>query len=180
MIRLRRHRGRLSSTLSSNGSSFNARRFLKLFIMSISFLILYLPVTLAYFYLNLPIPLVPYSWSRVHAPESWKPIIYLTTLQKPRLQYYGWTPIAMGFFVFLYYGMNNEAIDMYRKFIGKLGFARIWPSLLQPREIQRRASTSRTSWTSHFDLVSKAVHYFDSARKQSQATSTTDGTRSEP
>jgi pheromone a factor receptor len=182
IVRLRKHRGRLSSTLSSNGSSFSARRFLKLFIMSTSFLVIYLPVTIAFFYLNLPLPLIPYSWSRVHDPKSWNPVIYLTTASYGgggSLQYYGWSPIAMGFFVFFYYGLNNEAIDMYRNFVGSLGFARIWPSLLQPREIHRRGSTSSTSWNSHFDLVSKAMHYFDGGRKHSQATSTIDGTRSE-
>lgn len=179
ILRLRKHRGRLSSTLSSNGSSFNARRFMKLFIVALSFLVIYLPVTMVFFYLNLPLPLTDYSWSRVHDPETWFPILYYTLAQAPGLQYYGWSPVLMGFFVFLYYGMSNEAIDMYRKFVGRIGFAKIWPSLLQPRVIQRRGSTSRSSWTGHFDLVSKALHYFDGGRKASQATTASERTRSD-
>lgn len=172
-LRLRKHRGRLSSTLSSNGSGFNARKFMKLFFMSIFIIILYTPVTLAFLYFNLPLPLIPYSWSRVHNPETWDPILYFTTAQFNRLQYYGWTPVVTGGFIFAYYGMNNEAIDMYRKFVGKwMGLGKIWPSLLQPREVQRRNNSSRASWAARLDLVGKAIHYFDGVRKNSQATST--------
>lgn len=151
---------------------------MKLFIVALSFLVIYLPVSMAFFYLNLPLPLKDYSWSRVHDLSTWSPILYYTLAQAPGLQYYGWSPVLMGFFVFLYYGMNNEAIDMYRKFVGSLGAKKIWPGLMQPREIQRR-STSHSSWTGHFDLVGKALHYFDGGRKTSQTTMASEGMRSD-
>jgi pheromone a factor receptor len=137
-------------------------------------IVVYTPMTVAFFYFNLPLPLEPYSWSRIHNPAKWNPIILLTTATVyRRLQYYGYTPIAMSYLIFAYYGCNNEAIDMYRKFAGKYFFlAKIWPSLLEPRVVQRRGSASRTSWVSHIDLVTKAIHYFGGVRKHSQATST--------
>jgi len=79
----------------------------------------------------------------------------------------------MSYLIFAYYGCNNEAIDRYRRIAGKYFFlAKIWPKLLEPRVIQRRGSASRTSWVSHIDLVTKAIHYFDDVRKHSLATST--------
>jgi pheromone a factor receptor len=165
----------LSKTLSSTGSGLSAQRFLKLFFMASSFLLIYLPVTLYFFYLNLPIPFTPYSWSRLHAPESWDPIVFYTTATFPRTQYNGWVGVAMGFLCFIFYGMNNEAIDIYKSWSIKLGFATLFPRLLQPREIERRGSsssgTAKASWTHHFDLVSKTLHYLDGSRKSSQTSS---------
>ncbi|PSS22506.1 hypothetical protein M430DRAFT_74854, partial [Amorphotheca resinae ATCC 22711] len=129
IYRLYKHRGMLSKTLSSTGSGLSAQRFLKLFFMASSFLLIYLPVTLYFFYLNLPIPFTPYSWSRLHAPESWDPIVFYTTATFPRTQYNGWVGVAMGFLCFIFYGMNNEAIDIYKSWSIKLGFATLFPRL---------------------------------------------------
>jgi hypothetical protein len=140
--------------------------------MASSFLVVYFPVNAYIFYLNLPSPFIPYSWSRVHAPELWDPIIYYTTASQPTLQYFNWCGIAMAFLAFFFYGMSNDAIDLYKGWAVKLGFTKCFPSLARPREVEvRRGSASRGSWSSHFDLVSKAIHYFDTARKGSQATS---------
>jgi pheromone a factor receptor len=165
-IRLGRLRGQLSSTLSSNGSGYTSRRFLKLFIMSLSMLVIYLPLTLFFFYLNLPLPMEPYSWSRVHDPVSWDPIIYFVTSDYPKVQYYGWSPVTFGCFIILYYGLNDEAVEMYRHFLCVCGLGKIWPSLKEPRQPRRRGK----SWSSHLDLVGKAAQWFD-GRKASQASS---------
>jgi hypothetical protein len=171
MIRLRRHRGTLTSTLSSNGSSFTAQKFIKLFAISLSFLLIYLPVTLAFFYFNLPLPIHAYSWHTVHNPDIWSTILLFPDTEFPRLPYYSWPVIVMGFFSFLAFGMSNEAMEMYRKGALNCGLGKIWPGFRQPRVLNRRANTSRSSWTSHLDVVSKALHYFDGNRKQSQSTS---------
>lgn len=168
IVRLRRHRGTLSSTLSSTGSSFTARKFMKLFIITLSLLILYLPVTLAFFYFNLPLPLIPYSWSRVHDPKVWPVVFFLTDADFPRTPYYGWPSIGMSIASFLFFGLNSEAIDIYRKFAVKTGLAYLWPSLRESR-LDRRRNSSSGSWRSHFDVIGKALAYFDSARKMSGA-----------
>jgi len=168
--RLRKHHGQLSNTLSSSGSGYNARRFMKLFIMALCLCFVYLPVNMYWFYNNLPVPPEPYSWSEVHNPTTWSTILFVTTDLSPDPQYYNWPAIGMGYFVILFYGLNNEAIDIYKGWLIKCGLGKIFPSLLKPREVSRRGSTSRFSWSSNFDVVGKAVHFFDGHRKSSQDT----------
>lgn len=175
MIRLRRHRGNLTTTLSSSGSSFTARRFMKLFFLCMLFFILQLPATIAFFYFNVRnnLPFRAYSWSQIHDPTIWPLIIYFTTPDYPLLQYYGWPPLILGLGVFLFYGLNNEAIDRYRHIAIFCRLERIWPSLTQPREARRRGSDSRSSWATHLDFIGKAVRYFDDARKHSHSSTVT-------
>ena len=66
VFRLRKYRGQLSTTLSSTGSGLDASKFMKLFLMSCSIFVLYLPNTCYFFYLNIPVRLAPYSWSTTH------------------------------------------------------------------------------------------------------------------
>ncbi|KAH8590009.1 pheromone A receptor-domain-containing protein [Bisporella sp. PMI_857] len=169
LIRLRRHRGNLSSTLSSSGSRFTARRFMKLYFICILFFVIQLPPILAFFYFNLKnfLPLQQYSWSQAHDPKVWPLIIYFTAKDYPLLQYYGWPATFLGLAIFIFYGMNKEAIERYRAFVVFIGLGKFWPSLKQPMESRRRGSTSRTSWISKIDLVGKAVRYCDSSRKHS-------------
>jgi pheromone a factor receptor len=173
IFRLRKHRGQLSGTLSSTGSGLDARKFLKLFFMSCSILLVYLPVECYFFYFNMPDPFVPYSWSRIHDPASWNLVLYFHTSEEPAAQFLSWPGVSIGFLVFLWYGLNIEAIEKYIYCAVKCGFARIWPILTEPYQPRRRGSAggSRTTWTSHFDVISKAVQYLDGARKQSQVTS---------
>ena len=173
MVRLARHRGNLTSTLSNSGSSFTARRFMKLFFLCLLFFILQLPAAFAFFYFNVrdSYPYRAYSWNRVHDPTIWPFIIYFTTTDYPLLQYYGWPPLMLGVGVVLFYGMNNEAVDRYRRCAVFCGLGKIWPSLTQPRKPKRRGSKSRSSWISHIDVVEKAVRYFDSVRKHSHSSS---------
>lgn len=75
----------------------------------------------------------------------------------------------------MFFGFTDDAIDTYRKWLVWFGFGLVWPSLKEPREVRLRrrgrGSGSRSgSWTSHFDLVSKAMKHVDGGRKQSQAT----------
>ena len=151
-------------------------KFVKLGLLSGCLLLIYLPITFYYLYLDIPPTWLPYSYSRIHDPQVWSVILLLHTGDYPGLQYDGWVAITLGFLICCFFGLNKKARDMYRGFLVKCGCGKIWPSLREPSQ-HRRGSTSRSSWTSHFDLVSKAVHYFDGSRKASQVT--TGGHRSE-
>ncbi len=141
--------------------------------ISLSLLCIYFPIQCTFVYRAIPLPLEPYSWSRVHDPASWNPILYYHTSDAPLLQYNNWGSIGMGLVMFLYFGFNDESIDTYRRWMVKIGFGKVWPSLKEPR--RRRGSSSmgsRGSFGSHFDLVGEAMRYFDgSARKESRVTS---------
>ncbi|PBP19916.1 pheromone receptor a [Diplocarpon rosae] len=180
LVRLRRHRQTISAALTSTGSGLPPRKFVKLVLISMSLIIIYLPVQAVFIWYATPTTLVPYSWARVHNPATWDPILFIHTEDQPTLQWNGWAGIATALMMFLYFGFNDDAVDTYRKWLVYGGAGRIWPSLKMSRE-QRRGSAggsatlgSRGSFISHFDLVSKAMKYVDgNMRKNSHATSTT-------
>ena len=174
MYRLRKLRTDLSRALSSSNSGFTARRYLKLFIIACFLLVVLVPIEAYCFYVNIPKTINNYSFSRTHDPLAWNAVVFFSTSDIPNLQYYGWFTIALCFQVFAFFGFTNESIDSYRKGLVRLGFGFIWPSLKESRESRRlrmlseRGSTSTLS--GHFDLVGKALKYFEGSRKSSQAT----------
>ena len=139
--------------------------------MSFTLLVLYTPVSIYFFYVNLNIEWLPYSWSAVHDPSRWD-VIYLPELGVRTFD--AWVSIAMALFVFAYFGMGGDAVETYRKWMVKIGLGSCFPSLKQRRK--RQVSAGERSWTSQFSLVSRAKHYFDASRKTSNATATTLGT----
>lgn len=83
--------------------------------------------------------------------------------------------------MFAFFGFNDDAVDTYRGILVRCGAGRVWPRLKMSRE-QRRASEtmvnntmdSRGSFKSQFDIVGKAMKYFDAgAKKDSHATGVT-------
>jgi pheromone a factor receptor len=170
--RLRKHRGRLSKTLSRTGSGLDARKFLKLFLMVLVVLLLYLPILCYFFYTNWPAPFYPYSFARTH-PKTWGAILYLHIAEFPAFQYWNWSPITLAFLLFFWYGITNEAINSYREGLVKIGFGKIWPILREPyvpRRSTNGSSPSRASWLNKFDMVSKAVSYMDTVKKDTTNT----------
>jgi pheromone a factor receptor len=148
-----------------------AKKFIKMILIAFSLLIIYLPVQAVFFVRMLPPELIKYSWSRIHEPASWYPVLFFHTSDFPAYQYYGWASVAWNTTIFLFFGFNDEAIDIYRGWMVKCGLGKIWPSLKEPRQVRRPGSPSRTSLSSRFDLVGRAMHYFDvNARKESQTT----------
>lgn len=120
------------------------------------------------FFKVLPIELVPYSWSRVHDPTIWNPIEYFHTGDYPSIQYNGWAGIGVAFFLWAFFGFNDDAVDTYRSWMVKIGLAHFWPSLKDSREARqamrssrRGSSITRFSLSSNLDLVGKVMKYFD-------------------
>lgn len=180
LIRLHKHRRTISAALTTTGSGLAPRKFIKLVIISLSLIIIYLPVQTVFVWYAIPKTFVPYSWSRVHNPVTWNPILFIHTENLPSVQWNGWAGIAMATMMFLFFGFNDDAVDSYRKWLVMLGAGRVWPSLKLSREARRGSAGgsatlgSRGSFISHFDLVGKAMKYFDeSVRKNSHATNTT-------
>ena len=67
--------------------------------------------------------------------------------------------------------MNNEAVDIYCALLVKCGFGKLWPSLTQPRQQppRRGSAESTASWHSRFDVVGKAMHYFENGSRKGSA-----------
>ncbi|KAG0652332.1 Pheromone a factor receptor [Hyphodiscus hymeniophilus] len=144
MLRLRRHHGRLSSTLSRTSSGLDAGKFLKLFTMTVVLLIIYLPVLGYFFYTNVRGGFGPYSYSRIHNPMIWNQIIYFHTADYPETQYWAWFPITFAYILFFWYGLTYEAIECYRRTLAFCGFAKIWPSLNHPHQSKSSSYTMST------------------------------------
>lgn len=170
IIRLRKHRGVLSNTLSSTGSGLSARRFLKLFFLSGCILVVYLPVTLYFFYLDVDYPYSAYSWSRVHDPAVWYQVPYLTTDMSPQTQYTGWVGVVMACFLIIVYGLGTESKEIYKSWLVGWGLGRIFPQLLKARELPIHGldSSLTSNRASRFDIVTRAMQYYDVVRKGSQ------------
>ncbi|CAG8955967.1 hypothetical protein HYFRA_00008821 [Hymenoscyphus fraxineus] len=171
---LYRYRSTISITLASSGSGMNSRYFVKVTMIAIVLLLLWIPCQFYYLKLQIPPFIHAYSWSAIHDPEVWNPIAYYPTALNTQLQYNGWSDVAVSFVFFCFFGFNNDAIDTYREWMVKLGFAKCFPSLTEPRHPPTRhgSSVSGSSLGERLDIVGKAMRFFDGSRKGSQATDT--------
>ncbi|KAF8861901.1 STE3-domain-containing protein [Acephala macrosclerotiorum] len=168
LFRLRKHRRTISSALTSTGSGFAARKYIKLVLITLSLIVIYLPIQMVLFFKVLPTDLVSYSWSRVHDPTIWNPIEYFHTGDYPNIQYNGWAGVGVAFLLWAFFGFNDDAVDTYRLWMVKMGLAHFWPSLKNTREARRAMRNSRrgssvtgVSLSSSLDLVGKVMKYFD-------------------
>ncbi|KAI9050143.1 hypothetical protein LZ554_006284 [Drepanopeziza brunnea f. sp. 'monogermtubi'] len=180
LTRLYKHRRTISAALTSTGSGLAPRKFIKLVIISLSTMLIYLPVQSVFIWLAIPTSFVRYSWARVHNSVTWKPVLFIHTENQPSLQWNGWGGIAMAFSMFLFFGFNDDAVDSYRKWLVMCGAGKIWPSLKLSRDERHHGSgtfNSRgSSFGSRFDLVGKAMKYLDGdKRKDSQASTAMGG-----
>ncbi|KAF7913072.1 uncharacterized protein EAF01_002093 [Botrytis porri] len=192
IYRLRRHRTNFTSTLSSSSAGLSPRRFFKLFSMSLMLLLIYFPVVIYYFYLNVSWPLHAFSWSYVHDPSYWPSIIFWRIADAPKgMQYDAWNWVALAFLIVVFWGCNSEGMEIYRRGLCKLGLARCWPRLrmsMHERKMEKMERNSRIgmssgslngSWAGKFDLITKTIHYFEDQEaksgKQSVTTTTTLG-----
>ena len=89
--------------------------------------------------------MLPYSWDLVHGPQ-WEDIMLIPT--DGSVKYDCWIQIALGFGVFVFFGLGHEAQTMYRKWLLKAGFGRVFPVL--HRQPTRRAILPTSSQTKSF------------------------------
>ena len=123
---MRRYRKEFSGVLSSSNSSMTKSRFLRLFILSMITLAIVLPVDIYVLYTNASFPLLPYSWAAVHGPD-WSTIEFVPA--DGVIPFDRWIMIASGFIIFPFFGLGQDAQIMYRKWLLKLGFGKIFPRL---------------------------------------------------
>lgn len=161
VYRLYRYRQEFSRLLQA--SNTNKSRFLRLFVMSLVLILAILPLQLYIFVLNVDRPRTHYSWREVH-DSSWNAITMVPSNGAVAIDH--WVRIVCGFLVFIFFGFGTDAVSMYRSWLVKLGFAKVFP-----RHNGCHSSISRQgrSWTSY---GSKAKSTLSSER--SHDTSNTD------
>lgn len=124
------------STTNSRATSRTRRAKRRLYFMTLSILVPYLPLMLLYFVNNVRylLPLDPYDFSAIHGGDvtgqPWNSIVLLPS------KAIDWASMNDRFSamltaipVFGFFGMSKEALNMYRVYLVALGFGRIWPVL---------------------------------------------------
>jgi pheromone a factor receptor len=170
IYRLRKYRSQFNRIISNSSSSstLTASRFFRLFFMSVTIILFYAPVNIYFFYENVNITWFSYDWDIIHDPEHWNTIVYLPALGYRTFDRY--CDIFMSFFVFVFFGLGGDAVDVYRKWMLKVGLGRVFPSLKHELKPNRSGS-----WTSKFSVISRAKSYFDKNQSTNSHTGLTSG-----
>ncbi len=145
VFRLLKYRQRFSTILASSPSSLNKTRFLRLFILSTTLIVIFLPIAIYVFTRNLGYPRYPYSWSNVHGSQ-WSTLIIRVQTQGI-VNFDRWLNIGIGYAAFLFFGYGKDATMMYRSWLLKLGFGHVFSKLNHPHlnSSVRAGSSARVS-----------------------------------
>lgn len=127
---MHKYRKEFSAILTSSSSNLTKSRFLRLFIMSLTLIIIFLPCQFYILYRNATFPHLPYSWTAIHGPMWWD-VTLIPTFGVVAFDH--WIQLAVGYAVFLFFGMGADAMRMYRNWLLKMGFGRIFPNLYRQR-----------------------------------------------
>jgi pheromone a factor receptor len=124
--RLIKYRRQVSSMLSSPHSRYNQSQFIRLFAMATALIVIFLPVALYIFALNLSFPAMrkTYSWSRVH---NWTPAYLMHSYGGETFDC--WVEVVTGYVVFVAFGFGRDALLTYRRVLRYLGLGKIFPRL---------------------------------------------------
>lgn len=114
---MRTYRREFSSIITASKSNMTESRFIRLFLLSSALVLVFLPLQLYVLYHNASVSLLPYSWAEVHGYD-WMDVVKQPTHGVVPLD--RWITIVLGIFVFLFFGLGNDATKMYRKWWLKL------------------------------------------------------------
>ena len=162
---MHKYRKEFSAILTSTTSNLTKSRFVRLFLMSLTLVVIFLPCQFYILYRNATFPHLPYSWAAIHGP-MWSDITLIPTHGVVTFDH--WIQLAIGYAVFLFFGMGADATKMYRKWLLKLGFGHIFPGL--NRQLPLRAPDTTGSHPSSFG--SRARFFFNRKLSISSKTST--------
>lgn len=128
LYRLQKYRSQFGEIVNSSHSNLNKSRFLRLFFLMFTMLIIIFPIQcfVVYWNTNLSLPWHTYSWTAVHGP-------WFNHINK--VPSYGqaffdrWVPTAASFLVFVFFGCGKDAKELYRSYLRFLGLGHWFPSL---------------------------------------------------
>ncbi len=169
VVRLLKYRQQFSTILASSHSKLNKTRFLRLFILSTTLIVIFLPIAIYIFTRNLGYPRTTFSWSQVHGPEWSKLIVRVPT--QGTVNFDRWLNVGIGYMAFLFFGFGSDATQMYRSWLLKLGLGHLFPKLNHPhlKSSNPGRSSARTSNATKIgSMSSRAKLIFH--RKQSAKT----------
>jgi pheromone a factor receptor len=137
----------LRANTEANARAQRTKR--RLYQMALSIIVPYVPLQMVFFIINMRetlLMLEPYDYYSLHVdtnPYPWSAIIMIpswmldfASMNQP------WVPILTVIPIVLFFGMTNEAIDMYRKCLLWVGFSRCFPSFKETYDSNRTRDTS--------------------------------------
>lgn len=145
MHRYRSEFGRLLAISNTTKS-----RFLRLFILSIMLILVFLPLQIYTFTRNLEYGVIGYHWSWTH-PEGWGFIQIMPTFGV--VFWDKWIQGGSGILLFFLFGIGDDALKMYRLWLRKCGFGKIFPAIKSDGPIRGFSFGMVGAWSS---LNSKA------------------------
>jgi pheromone a factor receptor len=168
LVRFYKHQKAIGRILLNSGSGFRIRPYITMVIITLSLVVIYLPVQMIFTRQVIPASLNRYSWTEVHNNKNFAPV-FVHTGEAPMLQYRGWTPIATLQLLWAFYGFDDHAMEFYRWTLIKLGFAYFWPKLMytkQQRESLRQATGAEICpcigrLCRMFNVVNMVMKYFN-------------------
>jgi pheromone a factor receptor len=113
--RLIKYRQQFAIILAASTSSMTKSRFIRLFALSTSLILIYLPLSIFTFRKSASFPRQAYSWKRVHS-VGWSTIIILQPGQIDGA-FDSWIQIGTAFLVFPFFGLGQDAKALYRSWM---------------------------------------------------------------
>ncbi|CAD0099086.1 unnamed protein product [Aureobasidium mustum] len=123
IIRLHKYRSSFDSILASSNTTRS--RFFRLFAVSSILILGITPVQIYIIVTQYPHQTLPFNFSTVHNPTTWNSSIVMPS----SVLYDRWLNLACGFLVFLFFGLGEDAKNMYREWLLKVGLGRVFPVL---------------------------------------------------
>jgi pheromone a factor receptor len=135
--------------------------------MATTLLLVYTPISIYFFYVNVDIVWLSYDWDAIHYPyKMWLLPVFLPATGGRGFD--RWIGSMMSLFIFLYFGLAVDAEEIYRLWLLNLGFGRLFPGL-------KVRSAKERSWLNRLSLTRRVRLYFEStAAKPSTTTAQSD------
>lgn len=101
-------------------------RFLRLFVMCGVLILVLMPVQFYVFIKNIEFGVRHFDYAETHGP-LWGYIEIIPSFGV--VLFNRWINVAAGFLVFVFFGIGDDAIRMYKGWLVRAGLDKIWPSL---------------------------------------------------
>lgn len=158
LVRLVKYRSEFRQIIGASGSGLTAQRFIRLYLLSFIIILLVLPLQMYVMYMNVAImlPLQPFSWHQVLGPD-WDIILRVPTggVLKPER----WIPVAASILLFVFFGLGQDAVGMYRSGLRKIGVGRFFPCLSNPRGYRKKSTDWYGTLKSKFSDGTRSLLY---------------------
>lgn len=150
IIRIRKYRNDFELILHSASSSMNKSRFLRLFFVALSMLIAILPLQayVVYWNIRLSMPWHPFTWNGIDG-KRWTQILKIQSFGQ--VFFDRWTPVGMGFIIFIFCGFGHDAKRSYRTALRYVGLGYCFPNL--ERHLDSHNSSNPRNVSSSTTLV---------------------------